>query len=220
MWALMMVQEENWRESFHVLSFVINQNFFVFLAATPGFQSLHDPSRQITGRSLEFLFNWFWIFFGLVNIRSPLIAHQPQLTQLLERCHSQFVPLFLESEFHLLEVIKMSWKKMLSNVLKVSSKLMSQIQKTNLTILAPQSERISPFCTLSVTIDPFVRPPIFIENLSERQYCWRIFEDFHCQEYTQFFDIHNCLFMRLHFSIGGYDYRRTTRLRQSRSFFC
>ena len=27
-----------------------------------------------------------------------------------------------------------------------------------------------------------------------------------CQEHIQFFDIHNCLFMRLHFSIGGYDY--------------
>ena len=63
-------------------------------------------------------------------------------------------------------------------------------------------------------VDPFVGISVFIAKLSERQYCWRVLEDFHCQEYTHFFDIHNCLFMRLHFSIGGYDYRRTTRFRQ------
>ena len=66
-----------------------------------------------------------------------------------------------------------------------------------------------------LTIDPFVGIPVFIAKLSERQYCWRVLEDFHCQEYIQFFDIHNCLFMRLHFSIGGYDYRRSARFRQS-----
>ena len=69
-----------------------------------------------------------------------------------------------------------------------------------------------------LTIDPFVRIPVFIAKLSERQYCWRVFEDFHSQEYFLFFDIHNCLFMRLHFSIGGYDYRRTTRFRQGIHF--
>ena len=57
-------------------------------------------------------------------------------------------------------------------------------------------------------------------KLSERSICWRILEDFHSQEYIQFFDI----FMRLHFSIGGYDYRRTARFRQrttfQNSFFC
>ena len=69
-----------------------------------------------------------------------------------------------------------------------------------------------------LTIDPFVGIPIFIAKLSERQYCWRVIEDFHSQEYIQIFDIHNCLFMRLHFSIGGYDYRRTARFRQSIHF--
>ena len=67
-------------------------------------------------------------------------------------------------------------------------------------------------------IDPFVGIPFFIAKLSERQYCCRVFEDFQSQEYIQFFDIHNCLFMRLHFSIGGNDYRRTTRFRQSIHF--
>ena len=47
-----------------------------------------------------------------------------------------------------------------------------------------------------LTIDPFVGIPIFIAKLSERQYCWRVIEDFHCKEYIKFFTIHNCLFMR------------------------
>ena len=67
-------------------------------------------------------------------------------------------------------------------------------------------------------IDLFIGISVFIAKLSERQYCWRVFEDFHSQEYIQFFDIHRCLFMRLHFSIGGYDYRRTARFRQGIHF--
>ena len=63
-----------------------------------------------------------------------------------------------------------------------------------------------------LTIDPFVGISVFIAKLSKRQYCWRVFEDFHSQEFIQFFDIHRCLFMRLHFTIGGYDYRRQVRL--------
>ena len=69
-----------------------------------------------------------------------------------------------------------------------------------------------------LTIDPFVGIPVFIAKLSERWHCWRVIEDFHSQEYIQLFDIHNCLFMRLHFSIGGYDYRRTARFRESIHF--
>ena len=42
---------------------------------------------------------------------------------------------------------------------------------------------------------------------------WRILEDFHSQEYIQFFDIHCGLFMRLHFSTGCYDCRWTSRRR-------
>ena len=50
-----------------------------------------------------------------------------------------------------------------------------------------------------LTIDPFIRIYVFIAKLSERQYCWRVLEDFHSQEYVQFFDILRCLFKRLHF---------------------
>ena len=37
-----------------------------------------------------------------------------------------------------------------------------------------------------LTVDPLVRISVFIAKLSERQYCWRILEDFHSQEYVQF----------------------------------
>ena len=67
-----------------------------------------------------------------------------------------------------------------------------------------------------LTIDPFIGIPVFIAKLSKRQYCWRVFENFQGQEFVQFFDIHCGLFM--HFSIGGYDFRRTTRFRQSIHF--
>ena len=69
-----------------------------------------------------------------------------------------------------------------------------------------------------LTVDPLIRISVFIAKLSERYNCWRILEDFHSQEYIQFFDVHCGLFMRLHFSIGCYDYRRTTRLRQGIHF--
>ena len=36
-----------------------------------------------------------------------------------------------------------------------------------------------------LTIDPFVGIPVFIAKLSKRQYCWRVIEDFHSQEYIQ-----------------------------------
>ena len=69
-----------------------------------------------------------------------------------------------------------------------------------------------------LTVDPFVGIPVFIAKLSKRQYCWRVIEDFHIQEDIQLFDMHNCLFMRLHFSIGGYDHRKTARFRQNIQF--
>ena len=38
-----------------------------------------------------------------------------------------------------------------------------------------------------LTVDPFIGISVFIAKLSERQYCWRVFEDFHSQEFIQFF---------------------------------
>ena len=81
--------------------------------------------------------------------------------------------------------------------------------RNSFTSLEPRSERSSPYCTVFEscflmrcgfsTVDPLIRTSVFIAKLSNRQYCWRVFEDFHSQEYIQFFDIRRGLFMRLHF---------------------
>ena len=39
-----------------------------------------------------------------------------------------------------------------------------------------------------LTSDPFIRISVFVAKLSWRYFCWRILEDFHCQEYIEFFD--------------------------------
>ena len=98
--------------------------------------------------------------------------------------------------------------------------------KNLLTSLEPRSEiRITLFLNTVfnemwfLTVDPLARVSFSFAKLSERQDCWRILEDFHSQEYIQFFDVHCCFFMRLHFSIGGYDYRRTAQFRQSIHLF-
>ena len=44
-----------------------------------------------------------------------------------------------------------------------------------------QNFRIPSLMRWFLTIDPFVGIPVFIAKLSERQNCWRILEDFHCQ---------------------------------------
>ena len=115
-----------------------------------------------------------------------------------------------------------------SPVLKVCLKLTNQILKTNLLTNLDHNGnevlRVALYSNLVLnemwflTIDPLRGISVFISKLSKRQYCWRVFEDFHSQENIQFFDIHNCLFMRLHFTIGGYDYRRTARFRQGIHF--
>ena len=114
-------------------------------------------------------------------------------------------------------------------VLKQSLILKNQNWKKNsLTNQEPRSERSLRVALYSntvfnkmwfLTIDQFIRMSVFIAKLSERQYCWRVFEDFHhSQEHIQFFDIRCGLFIRLHFFISSYDRRKTTRFRQSIHF--
>ena len=43
---------------------------------------------------------------------------------------------------------------------------------------------------------------------------WRILEDFHCQEYVQFFDVNCGLFTGLRFTVSCYDRRWTFRRHQ------
>ena len=69
-----------------------------------------------------------------------------------------------------------------------------------------------------LTVDPLIWVSMFIAKLSKRQYCWRILEEFHCQEFFQFFDVNCGLFMCLHFSIGCYDSHRTSWCRHGFQF--
>ena len=41
--------------------------------------------------------------------------------------------------------------------------------------------------TWSSIIGPLICISVTLAKLSEQQHCWRIFEDFQCQEYIQFF---------------------------------
>ena len=83
-----------------------------------------------------------------------------------------------------------------SPVSKVSLKLM-KIQRTNWICLDNWNEvlRITRYPNpvfdemWFLTIDPFVRISVFIAKFSKRQYCLRVFEDFHNQEYIQLFNI-------------------------------
>ena len=109
-------------------NFIIHLIFPEFLQP---FRNLRIQRVAPFYRSLHFI--WFLDFIHRVS----LIYHQQELTRALEKCHFQFDLLVLESEFHLLQVKKTSWKKMMRNnflVLKVSLKLM-KIERTNLTSL-------------------------------------------------------------------------------------
>ena len=66
-----------------------------------------------------------------------------------------------------------------------------------------------------LTVDPFMWASVFIAKLSKRYNCWRILEDFLRQEEIQFLDINCGLFMRLHFTIGCKNRRRTSWCRHS-----
>ena len=55
-------------------------------------------------------------------------------------------------------------------------------------------------------------------RVRRRQYCWRIFEDFHCQEDIKFIETNCGLIMRLHFTIGCYDLHWISRRRRSIHF--
>ena len=110
------------------------------------------------------------------------------------------------------------WLSCLEGVFEVDEDPEDELDKPGTT----NRNEASPYCKLSesrffwdVVFDRWSihkRYPCSSQRLSERQYCWRVIEDFHCQEDIQLFDLHNCLFLRLHFTIGGYDYRRTTTI--------
>ena len=246
MWALKILHEKNWRESLRVLEFHHPPHFHWILAATPGFQNLRDLRRQTTGVDV-LSWSPFYLFLGVFGWLgdlardwihgkqrvSPFYHQHWNLTQALERYHFQFDPLSRVSLS--LDVVVGEEDELEEDVEQCLSCLEGVIEvewwepeeelgdKPGTTIGTKFSVlhciRIPFFNEMwFLTIDPFIRISVFIAKLSKRQYCWRVLEDFHSQEYIQLFDIHCSLLMRLHFPIGGYDCRRTARFRQSIHF--
>ena len=60
--------------------------------------------------------------------------------------------------------------------------------------------------------------PCSSQSFPSDKNCWRILDDFHCQRSIKIFDRNCGLFMRLQFTIGCYNRRRTSRRRQSFQF--
>ena len=186
------------------------------LAATPG-------SQNTTGCSVlsRFFFIWFWDFIGESFIRLPWSIINGSWHK-----HWRGVPVNPIFSFSNLNFTYRWWRRRWWGMTLLSRRcLWSRWRSRGRTWQAWNHNRNevlrvakypNPVCNEMrfLTIDPFVGIPVFSEKLSKQQYCWRTIEDFHCQLYLQFFDIHCCLFKRLHFSISGYDNRRTARFRQ------
>ena len=222
-----MLHENNWRESLHVLEFHHPSNFPWILAATPGFQST-------TGRSVPSWipfywvlgFHWDWLSSGRPDLSSTVVdTCTGEMSLSIRSSRSRVLVSLTLGDKDELEEDDEEWLSCLESVLDVDESDPEDefVDKPGTTI-GTKFLRVAwnPNPVFNemwfLTIDPFIRISVFIAKLSERQHCWRVFEDFHSQEFFQFFDIHRCLFLRLHFTIGGYDYRRTTRLRQSIHF--
>ena len=69
-----------------------------------------------------------------------------------------------------------------------------------------------------LTIDPFVGHPFSSQNFPSDNTAGVFSKTFIVKNISNSLTYTNCLFMRLHFSIGGYDYRGTTRFRQKYPF--
>ena len=197
-----MVHEKNWRESLHVLEFHHPPNVPWILAATP-------RSQNTTSRSVPswIPFHLFWDFIGLVIIRSSR-----SVTNRSWHVHWRDVTLSLISSFSSLNFTYCRWRRWAGRRWWAMTLLSwkcpwSWWRRTWQARVHNRNEVLrvewNPNPVLNemwfLTIDPFVGIPVFIAKLSERQYCWRVFENFQSQEYIQVFDIHCFLFMRLHF---------------------
>ena len=201
-------------------NFIIHQNFPEFL------QPLWDLRIQrVSSFYRSFLFISFWGFIGSGFIRFTwsIINRSWEMSLLFPSFLSRIWISVTVGEEDQDEEDDEEWLSCLEGVFDVDEDPEDELDKPGTTIgmkfSVLQSIRI-PFLMRCgcLTIDPFVGMSVFIEKLSKRQYCRRVIEDFHSQEYIQFFDIHRCLFMRLHFSTGGHDYRRSTRFRQNIHF--
>ena len=225
MWALKILHEKNWRVSLCIQELYHPRDFLWILAAIPVFRN--TTGLTVLNRGLRF-FNRFWILGWLGQQVSPFFPLN------MFTWHSYWIGIYPTQIFPCSSptVAWHSWrchgwwgrrawgKRRMIEEGKLEEELVDKPGTTIGTKISVLRCIRIPFLMRCgfLTVDPFIRVSVFIAKLSERQYCWRILEDFHCQEYLQLFDINCGLFMRLHFSIGCYDCRGTSRRRQGIHF--
>ena len=201
-------------------------NFPWILAAIPESQKHHTGFPRSIVVSFLFVFGWLlaWVLSGCPDLSSTEVdTCTGEVSLLIPSSRSRVWISLTVGEEDEVEEDDEEWLSCLEGVFEAEEDLEDELDKPGTTI-GTKFLRIARYPNpvfnemWFLTIDPFVGIPVFIAKLSKRQYCRRVIEDFHSQEYIQLFDIHNCLFMCLHFSIGGNDYRRTTRFRQSIHF--
>ena len=241
MWALKKLHEKNWRESLCVQELFRPQDFHWILAATPGFQNSTalNLSRETTGFSVPSWFSSFVFGFWLDWVRIPESAANngfPRsiISSTFWAWHRHWKGINpTQSSVSNLPVAwcccscwnrrpwgrcrmiaLLSWKCHWGWRMRTGGRTRQAWNHDRNEILRIANYPNPVFNEMwFVTVDPFTRISVFIAKLSERQYCWRVIEDFLSQKYTQFFDINCGRFMRLHFTIGCYNHRRTSRCR-------
>ena len=196
-------------------NFIIHQNFHEFLQPLWVSQNLHELNRLTTGRPVP---SWvpFYLFSGV--LLAWVSSGRPDLSSTeLDACTGEmslsirsprswlWISLTVGEEDEVEEGVE-EWLSCLEGVFEVDedARWTWQAWNHNRNEVLRVAGYPNPVCNEMwlLTNDPFIRISVFITTLSKRQYCWRFFEDFHCQEFIQFFDIHICLFSRLPFSIG------------------
>ena len=218
MWALKILHERNWRVSLRVQELHHPPKFLWILGATPGFQSLHDLNRQTTGRSVPswvpfYLVLDFWLAWVTTGFTVPSSTFELDTGTGGKSISLCSFPLSLDvavvGEEDELEEDVERCLSCLEGVIEVEGwepeeELWNHDRNEVLLVAGTPNPVFNEVWFL--TTDSLIRISVLIAKLSERQYCWRVFEDFHSQEYVQLLDIRCSLFMGLHFSIGGFDH--------------
>ena len=185
-----MLHERKWRESFHVLNFVIHQIFFEFLQPLQDFRT-----QRVSPFFLWFLLICFSIFIGLVNIWSP--------RSLINRSwHSYWKDVTLISilSFSILNFTYCRWRRRSGRECWAMTPLSGKCPRSwwvrsrrriwqawNHNKNEVLRVALYPNPVLNemwfLTVDPFIRISVFIAKLSERQNWWRVFGHFQSRIY-------------------------------------
>ena len=200
-WAQRMLHERNWRESLHVQEISSSTKFSLNSC------SLSGISEFITGLSvLSVVLFCLFFFFKKKNLIS--ISGLPDISSTaVDTVTGEMSLSIRSSQFSSLSITYCRWRRRAwrrcwamtplsrkcpwSWWIKSWRRICWQAWKHDRNEVLRDALYLNTVFNEMwfLTIDPFIRISVFIAKLSKRQYCWRILEDFHGQEYVQFFDI-------------------------------